>query len=128
MTYISWTDNKCPRCKTLIDRHLGGRDAVGLRIGVPYVTCRKCQLRMSTGSKEWSDFTHQERRNYLFPTVDKIIVLAGVAITLLAGSFQLGSFIFILIGLLVYSVVPLSKLLAIRSSEKRARSSQAEGK
>ena len=79
MAEISWTTYRCPDCKREVGRR-PGRD-IGTRLGRETVQC-KCGLRIATGQQKWYSLTPIERRSYLFPRQD--VVVMGIFL-LMAG-------------------------------------------
>jgi hypothetical protein len=118
MANISWSTYRCPQCKRVLDKHLG--TAVGIRLGPELITC-PCGNIASSGTREWSSLSEREKRDYLLPTFDVVLVCIGIAFVLYASHFTVVGLLISLGIATIYALVPLSKLKAVRDSKKRTR-------
>jgi hypothetical protein len=118
MTYISWTTYRCPSCRAQLDRHAGGN--FGIRLGPEFAKC-KCGQVLSTRCREWINLNKTERRKYLLPGYDALVVSLFLIFSLIIR-MPIDLHIWIALSIIgLYALVPLSKLLAIRDSQKRCQ-------
>lgn len=123
MTYISWTTYACPSCKTRVDVHAGAN--VGICLGPEIAKC-KCGQVLSTHCREWVNLNKAERRNYLLPIIDVVIVTIFLVLSLILNVPSNAHLWMILSILGLYALVPISKLSAIRDSRRRCRRLKSE--
>jgi hypothetical protein len=118
MANISWTTYRCPQCKRVLDKHLG--TAVGMRLGPELIKC-PCGNIVSSGTREWPSLSEREKRDYLLPMFDVVLVCVGIAFLLYASHFTVVGLLISLGMAAIYALVPLSKLKAVRDSKKRTK-------
>jgi hypothetical protein len=92
--------------------------SVGMRLGPKFITC-PCGEVVSSGTYEWASLSDEEKRKYLLPTKDVVIVLSGIVLALYVSHFTLLG-LWLALGILaIYALVPLSKCMAVRDSKRR---------
>jgi hypothetical protein len=116
MANISWTTYRCPQCKRVLDKHLG--TSVGMRLGPEVIIC-PCGEIISSGTHEWASLNERDKRRYLLPTPDFVIVLIGILFAVYVSHFTILG-VWIALGIVaIYALLPLNKLKAVRESKKR---------